>query len=122
MTREVMLSLIVVVATALAAYAEPACKPIEGKFEAKMLTGPECGAPLCTTGSVSGGLEGTYKFTVTMQQESGAAIDLGPSGGFASLITFTGGIGSLTGASGQIRLRGQIDLPKSTTSGGSGLL
>jgi len=44
-------------------------------------------------------------------------IDFGPDGGFASLITFTGGTGALAGASGQIRLRGQLDPVAGTTSG-----
>jgi len=38
-------------------------------------------------------------------------------GGFASLITFTGGSGSMSSASGQIRLNGQFDAIQGTTSG-----
>ena len=38
-------------------------------------------------------------------------------GGFASLITFTGGTGSMAGASGQISLRGEFDAISATTSG-----
>lgn len=44
-------------------------------------------------------------------------LDLGPDGGFASLITFTGGTGRMAGASGQIRLRGPLDQEEGTTSG-----
>ena len=46
------------------------------------------------------------------------SLDLPPGqGGFASLITFTGGTGSMAGASGQIRLTGQFDPVAATTSG-----
>jgi hypothetical protein len=46
------------------------------------------------------------------------SIDLPPgAGGFASLITFTGGTGAMTGASGQIRLRGEFDAAAGVTSG-----
>ena len=46
------------------------------------------------------------------------SIDLPPGqGGFASLITFTSGTGDLTGATGQIRLRGEFDASAGTTSG-----
>jgi hypothetical protein len=46
------------------------------------------------------------------------AIDLSPAGGgFASLITFKGGTGAAASASGQIRLRGELDPIEGTTSG-----
>jgi hypothetical protein len=46
------------------------------------------------------------------------SIDLPPSqGGFASLITFTGGTGRTNGATGQIRLRGEFNAEEATTSG-----
>jgi hypothetical protein len=46
------------------------------------------------------------------------SIDLPPGdGGFASLITFSGGTGTMTSASGQIRLRGEFDPSVGTTSG-----
>ena len=46
------------------------------------------------------------------------SIDLPPGqGGFASLITFAGGTGNTTGATGQIRLRGEFDAAEGTTSG-----
>ena len=46
------------------------------------------------------------------------SIDLPPGlGGFASLITFTGGTGAMTGASGQIRLRGEFSATAGTTTG-----
>jgi hypothetical protein len=46
------------------------------------------------------------------------SIDLPPGqGGFASLITFDGGTGDMSGATGQIRLRGEFDAVAATTSG-----
>ena len=42
---------------------------------------------------------------------------LGGQGGFASLITFNGGTGSMSTATGQIRLRGEFSLANATTSG-----
>jgi hypothetical protein len=46
------------------------------------------------------------------------SIDLPPGqGGFASLITFDGGTGNMTGATGQIRLRGEFNAAEGTTSG-----
>jgi hypothetical protein len=46
------------------------------------------------------------------------SIDLPPgAGGFASLITFSGGTGGMSTASGQIRLRGHFDATAGTTSG-----
>ncbi len=46
------------------------------------------------------------------------SIDLPPGqGGFASLITFNGGTGDMTGATGQIRLRGEFDAASATTNG-----
>jgi hypothetical protein len=46
------------------------------------------------------------------------SIDLPPGqGGFASLITFSGGSGQMAGASGQIRLRGEFNAAEGTTSG-----
>ena len=46
------------------------------------------------------------------------SIDLPPGqGGFASLITFDGGTGSMLDATGQIRLRGEFDAAEGMTSG-----
>lgn len=46
------------------------------------------------------------------------SIDQPPGqGGFASLITFTGGSGGMNGATGQIRLRGEFDGEEGTTNG-----
>lgn len=46
------------------------------------------------------------------------SIDLPPGqGGFASLITFDGGTGAMSDASGQIRLRGEFSASEGTTSG-----
>lgn len=101
----------------------------------------------CTAGRVWGGLQGTYEFVMTGvipsdtiggvptisfftghstvfvkpqdDQLSGTdtgSIDFG-QGGFASLITFSGGTGSMSNAAGQIRLRGEFDPSVGTTSG-----
>ena len=102
---------------------------------------------LCTAGRVWGGIQGTYSFVMTNALPNGepdvttilfftghsqvtlksgdqvlgtdtGAIDLPPgNGGFASLITFHGGSGAKTGATGQIRLRGDFDPAAGTTSG-----
>lgn len=123
--------------------AQEKCKPVVGSFEARVLPPSECSAILCTEGRVWGGLQGTYKFKMTTLQPSGVGaimfftgvsevttksgdllfgadtgtVDLGPAGGFASLITFSGGSGDLLNAAGQIRLRGQLDSADETTSG-----
>jgi hypothetical protein len=124
--------------------ADQSCKPVVGSFEARIVPPPDCAAVLCTAGRVWGGLQGTYEFTMPapptpsgvgaihfftgssdVTTKSGehvfgadtGTIDFGPDGGFASLITFTGGTGALAGATGQIRLRGQLDQVEGTTSG-----
>ena len=124
--------------------ADQSCKPVVGSFEARIVPPPDCLAVFCTEGRVWGGLQGTYQFTmptppipsgvgaihfftgvsdVTMKSGGhvfGAdtgSIDFGPEGGFASLITFTGGSGEFAGTTGQIRLRGQLDPGDGTTSG-----
>lgn len=117
------------------AFADQQCKPVVGHFEAQVVPPPACTAPFCTAGRVWGGIQGTYTFAMTTIVPSGAVpsiffftgqsqittksnelvfgtdtgtLDLGPNAGFASLITFTGGTGSMAGASGQIRLRGEL--------------
>lgn len=117
------------------AWAEQQCKPVVGHFEAQVVPPPACTAPFCTAGRVWGGIQGSYTFAMTTIVPSGAvpsvmfftgqsqittksgdplfgtdtgSLDLGPNAGFASLITFTGGTGSMAGASGQIRLRGEL--------------
>ena len=75
-----------------------------------------------------GGVPSVFFFTgkSTISLKSGdelfgtdtGSIDLPPGqGGFASLITFDGGTGSMTGATGQIRLRGEFSATDGTTSG-----
>ena len=102
---------------------------------------PPVGGTLCTAGRVWGGIQGNYQFIATSFVPSGAvpsiffftgqstiflksgdqlfgtdtgSIDLG-AGGFASLITFGGGTGDMSTATGQIRLRGEL-----TAAGTSG--
>jgi hypothetical protein len=101
---------------------------------------------VCTAGRVWGGLQGDYQFTMSKLVPTGepetpsiafftgrsvvhakggdllgvdtGTIDLPPGqGGFASLITWTGGTGAFAGATGQIRLRGFLDAAAGTTSG-----
>ena len=117
------------------AFAQQKCKPVVGNFEAVVVPPPACTATFCTAGRVWGGIQGSYTFAMTTIVPSGAVpsifffagqsqittkgnellfgtdtgtLDLGPSAGFASLITFTGGTGSMAGATGQIRLRGEL--------------
>ena len=133
-----------VTALASPAPAGQACRPVNGHFEASIVPPPDCQAPLCTAGRVWGGLQGTYSFEVTSMQPTDPAtptiffftgkstvnlkggsqvfgtdtgsIDVA-AGGFASLITFSGGTGSHTGVTGQIKLRGTFDPAAGTTSG-----
>lgn len=123
------------------------CKPLVGSFEAEVQPANECQGVLCTAGHVWGGLHGNYRFTMDNMIPNGepevptisfftghsiitlksgdklfgtdtGTIDLPPGqGGFASLITFTGGSGAMANATGQIRLRGEFDPVAGTTSG-----
>ena len=123
------------------------CKPLVGSFEAQVQPANTCPGPLCTAGNVWGGIHGTYRFTMDKIVPNGepdvptisfftghsiitlksgdelfgtdtGTIDLPPGhGGFASLITFTGGTGAMANANGQIRLRGEFDPVAGTTSG-----
>lgn len=123
------------------------CKPLVGSFEAQVQPADTCPGPLCTAGNVWGGVQGTYRFTMDKITPNGepevptisfftghsiitlktgdqlfgtdtGTIDLPPGhGGFASLITFTGGTGAFANATGQIRLRGEFDPIAGTTSG-----
>ena len=130
-----------------AAVAEQKCKPVVGSFEATVQPPEGCAGPLCTAGRVWGGIQGNYHFTMNkiipngepevptivfftghsiIDLKSGdqlfgtdtGTIDLPPGkGGFASLITFTGGTGAIANATGQIRLRGEFNAGEGTTSG-----
>jgi hypothetical protein len=130
-----------------AARGDQQCKPVVGSFEAQVVAdGCESPVGLCTAGRVWGGIQGNYEFTMTSfapTPEAGevptiffftgrstvllksgdtvlgidtGSIDVG-AGGFASLITFKGGTGAAATASGQIRLRGELDQLAGTTSG-----
>ncbi len=101
---------------------------------------------VCTAGRVWGGLQGDYQFTMsklvpTAEPETPSiffftgrsvvhtkdgdlhgvdtgTIDLPPGqGGFASLISWTGGTGPYASTTGQIRLRGFLDAAAGSTSG-----
>jgi len=123
------------------------CKPLVGSFEAQVQPANTCPGVLCTAGNVWGGIQGKYRFTMDKIIPNGepevssisfftghsiialksgdelfgtdtGTIDLPPGhGGFASLITFTGGTGAMANATGQIRLRGEFDPVAGTTSG-----
>lgn len=123
------------------------CKPLVGSFEAEVQPANSCAGVLCTAGQVWGGIQGNYRFTMDKIIPNGepevptisfftghsiitlksgdelfgtdtGTIDLPPGhGGFASLITFTGGTGPMANATGQIRLRGEFDPVAGTTSG-----
>jgi hypothetical protein len=142
-----VLAAVVVCVSAARASSDDHCKPVVGSFEAHVQPPEGCGGPLCTAGRVWGGIQGTYAFTMhkivpngepevptimfftghsivslkTGDQVFGTdtgSIDLPPGeGGFASLITFTGGTGAMANAKGQIRLRGAFDPVAATTSG-----
>ena len=133
--------------TAGIANATQQCKPVVGSFEATVQPADNCAGLLCTAGRVWGGIQGNYRFTADkfiangepevpsimfftghsiINLKSGdqlfgtdtGTIDLPPGrGGFASLITFTGGTGAMANATGQIRLRGEFDPAEGTTSG-----
>jgi hypothetical protein len=100
-------------------YGEQSCKPVVGHFEASVVppgTGhcPDVPAVLCTAGRVWGGIKGSYQFVMA----GAIPVDLPPGlGGFASLITFNGGTGKMTGATGQIRLTGEFDAAEGAVTG-----
>src|SRR5258707_10781678 len=80
--------------------------------------------PSATIGGVPTILFFTGKSTVFLKSgdqvlgTDTGSIDLPPGlGGFASLITFAGGTGNMSGATGQIRLRGEFNAAEATTSG-----
>lgn len=123
------------------------CKPLVGSFEAQVQPADTCPGPFCTAGNVWGGIQGNYHFTMDKVLPNGESevptisfftghsvialksgdqlfgtdtgtLDLPPGhGGFASLITFTGGTGAMVNATGQIRLRGEFDAAAGITSG-----
>ena len=144
MLKQAGLVMCLVLIAAAGGSADQTCRPVVGSFEARIVPPPDCLAVFCTAGRVWGGLQGTYEFTMPapptysgfgavnfftgnsdVTTKSGdhvfgvdtGSIDFGPEGGFASLITFTGGTGALAGTTGQIRLRGQLDPIEGTTSG-----
>ena len=127
---------IVLAASVVPVRADQGCKPVVGHFEASVVPCPPGPSPICTAGRVWGGIQGTYDFVMTtiffftgrstILLKSGdvlfgtdtGSIDLPPGqGGFASLITFDGGTGGTSGATGQIRLRGEFSATEGTTIG-----
>src|SRR6266850_3889697 len=80
--------------------------------------------PSATIGGVDTILFFTGRSTIFLKHDDllfgtdTGSIDLPPGlGGFASLITFTGGTGETSGATGQIRLRGEFNAAEATTNG-----
>lgn len=145
--RPKLFAWVLAICSAGSAHAAPQCKPVVGSFEATIQPAESCPGPLCTAGRVWGGVQGNYHFTMNkiipngepevptimfftghsiINLKSGdqlfgtdtGTIDLPPGkGGFASLITFTGGTGAMSNATGQIRLRGSLNASEGTTSG-----
>jgi len=123
------------------------CKPVVGSFEAVLVPPGQEHCPadpnaFCTAGRVWGGVQGTYRFTMT------AAVPSANFGGVPTILFFTGrstvllksgaqivgtdtgsidlppgqgGFASLItfdqGATGQIQLRGAFNAAEATTSG-----
>ena len=93
---------------------------IQGNYEFVM-TGA---SPAASIGGTSTVLFFTGHSTILLKQgdqllgiDTGS-LDLPPGqGGFASLITFAGGSGSMASATGQIRLRGEFSASEGMTSG-----
>ena len=138
---------IVLAASVVPVRADQGCKPVVGHFEASVVPCPPGPSPICTAGRVWGGIQGMYDFVMTTMVSSlpggvptiffftgrstillksgdvlfgtdTGSIDLPPGqGGFASLITFDGGTGGTSGATGQIRLRGEFSATEGTTIG-----
>ena len=80
--------------------------------------------PSATIGGVATILFFTGKSTISLKSgdlltgTDTGSLDLPPGqGGFASLITFDGGSGSMSTATGQIRLRGEFSAAEGATSG-----
>jgi hypothetical protein len=146
--------LLLLALTATPALSVERCKPVNGHFEANLVSPGQGHCPadpnaFCTAGRVWGGIQGNYQFVMTGALPTAAISGTGSSlfftgkstiflksddvllgtdtgtldpppagqGGFASLITFDGGTGSMAGATGQIRLRGELDPVEGTTSG-----
>ena len=130
-----------------AANANDGCKPVNGRFEARVVPPgvghcPNIAGLLCTAGRVWGGIQGQYQFVVS------GVVPAGTIGGIPTAIFFAGqstihlkdgstvtgtdsgtldpppgqgGFASLitfdSGASGQIHLRGDFDPAAGTTAG-----
>lgn len=122
--------------------AQERCQPVTGRFEAQLVPRDQCAAAFCTRGEVSGGIQGTYALTIGEQLPAkvvpsilffvGSSAITTASGdldgidtgtvdmrhdGFVSLITFKGGTDKMTGATGQIRINGQLDQKRGRTAG-----
>jgi len=145
MFRSALLALFCLSLIPIAAGAQN-CKPVVGSFEAVLVPPGQEHCPadpnaFCTPGRVWGGVQGTYRFTMT------AAVPSASFGGVPTILFFTGRstvllksgaqiVGTDTGsidlppgaggfaslitfddAGGQIQLRGNFDAAEATTSG-----
>jgi len=130
-----------------AAWAQDGCKPVSGRFEARVVPQgvghcPDVPGILCTAGRVWGGIQGDYQFIVsgvvpaatiggiptaiffagqsTILLNDGSTV-LGTDSGALDVPPGQGGFASLisftSGASGQIHLRGDFDPVAGTTAG-----
>ncbi len=129
------------------ANAQDGCKPVNGRFEARVVPPgvghcPNIAGLLCTAGRVWGGIQGQYQFVVsgvvpaatiggiptaiffagqsTILLKSGSTVT-GTDSGTLDPPPGQGGFASLitfdSGASGQIHLRGDFDPAAGTTAG-----
>ena len=134
-------------AACVPAYAQDGCKPVNGRFEARVVAQGEGHCPdvpgvFCTAGRVWGGIQGNYQFVMsgaipavtiggiptalffagqsTIELQNGATV-VGTDSGTLDLPPGQGGFASLitfdVGGSGQIRLRGEFDPAAGTTAG-----
>lgn len=126
------------------AMAQGNCRRVHGHITSQLVPPPPAGTcaslvGFCTSGTLIGGIQGTFAFTATsllpspdlpsillftgrtdIQTKDGStlaavnagALDTNPAsdGHFADLITFTGGTGDAAGASGHIVAFGNFDL------------
>ena len=130
-----------------AANAHDGCKPVNGRFEARVVPPgvghcPNIAGLLCTAGRVWGGIQGQYQFVVsgvvpaatiggiptaiffagqsTIHLKDGSTVT-GTDSGTLDPPPGQGGFASLitfdSGASGQIHLRGDFDPAAGTTAG-----
>jgi len=129
MKRSVLVLAAIVALVWTAGAAAKECKPIAGTFEATTVA---CPAPLCTAGSLTGGLTASYAFTMTSAVQEGPLLsftgastivktfggaelygsDTGwidfATGRFETTVNLVGGTKQYEGASGQLVATGSL--------------